>query len=133
MTFKNLSRRDALRAFAVGAATAFTGLGAAFEARAAVRRDLPASAAVTVDRTAFLPREQMRQWHVDLDRLGLRATGTRAHDAYIDILRDRLVRAGVSDVRFEDVKMQRWTPTNWGLSVGDGAVFEDVRVSTYIP
>jgi hypothetical protein len=133
MTLKTMSRRNALRAFAAAGATAFTGLGAAFEACAAVRRDLPASAAVTVDRTAFLPREQMRRWHVDLDRLGLRATGTRAHDAYIDMLRDRLVRAGVSDVRFEDVKMQRWTPANWGLSVGDGAVFEDVAVSTYIP
>lgn len=135
MTTGTLSRRDALSAFvAAGLAGAMGGCASAAPRPSLMTRaSLPLSAAAAVDRSALLPPAQMRQWHLDLDRLGLRATGTAAHDAYIDALRERLVQAGVPDIRFEDVEFQRWTPTAWGLSVGSGDVFEQVEVSAYIP
>ncbi len=125
-----LSRRDALTSIAaVGLAGLAGGRATARAFADGPGRPLPASAAVTVDRSQFLPSSQMRQWHVELDAMGLRATGSQAHDAYIDRLHDRLVQAGVKDVRYEDVEMRRWTPTAWGLVVGD----EVMPVPAYIP
>lgn len=135
MTTISLSRRKALAAIAaVALAPALTAASGSPLAAAGRRRALPPSAAVTVDRSQLLPSDQMRRWHMDLDRLGLRATGTKAHDAYIDSLHARLVQAGVSDVRFEDVEMQRWTPGAWSLEIDAGSGrFEAMEVSAYIP
>jgi hypothetical protein len=130
-----LSRRDALTSIAaVSLVGLASGRATARTLNDGLSRRLPASAAVTVDRSQFLPSSQMRQWHVDLDALGLRATGSAAHDVYIDSLHDRLVQAGVKDVRYEDVEMQRWTPTAWGLAIGDRPdALEPVEVSAYVP
>ena len=56
---------------------------------------LPASDAATVDAQQFIAASQLRDWGVDLDRRGLRATGSPAHEAYIDELYRRLRAAGV--------------------------------------
>lgn len=61
-------------------------------------RRLSGNAAARVDSAELLPAEQLRQWHAELDRMGLRATGSPAHERYIDILVARLERAGVAQV-----------------------------------
>ena len=47
------------------------------------------SAAATVDSSQFLPAAQLRQWHEELDDMGLRATGSPIHEHYIDVLISR--------------------------------------------
>ncbi len=131
-----LSRRAALSSIAAVGLAGLAGGRAVAQTfnSGALSRPLPASAAVTVDRSQFLPSSQMRQWHVELDARGLRATGSPAHEAYIDALHDRFIQAGVKDVRYEDVEMQRWTPTAWGLTVGEGGgAPEPVEVAAYVP
>ena len=64
--------------------------------------------------------EELTRWQRDLDRRGLRATGSPAHSAYVDDLARRLADLGVPDVRTEVLPMRRWTPSHWELSV-DGA------------
>ena len=58
-------------------------------------RRLSGNAAARVDSAEFLPAEQLRQWHEELDRMGLRATGSPAHERYIDVLIARLERGSV--------------------------------------
>src|SRR5258706_13110701 len=50
---------------------------------------LGASAARCVERSQFLPAAQLRSWHEELDDRGLRATGSPAHERYVDVLHDR--------------------------------------------
>ncbi|MGK5010934.1 hypothetical protein [Janthinobacterium sp. MDB2-8] len=69
----------------------------------------PPSAAVTVDATQFLSRKQLDDWQLDLDERYLRAAGSPPHEAYIDVLHERLVHAGVKQLRFEPVGLQQWS------------------------
>jgi hypothetical protein len=78
-------------------------------------RRLSGNAAARVDSTEFLPAGQLRQWHEELDRSGLRATGSPAHERYIDVLIARLEQAGVSQVHTEPVPIHRRTPVRWSL------------------
>ena len=71
------------------------------------------------DSDGFITAELLAQWQHALDERGLRATGSPAHDAYIDDLVERLSAAGVEDVRTEPIPMRRWTPQGWSLRVGD--------------
>lgn len=73
-----------------------------------------------IDPADFLSLEQLTRWQEDLDRRGLRATGSPAHESYVDDLVRRLGEAGVTDVRTEALPMRRWTPSEWALEV-DGA------------
>ncbi len=63
----------------------------------------------------FMPLSQFRRWHTAADRLGpanqrgLRATGSPAHEAYVDALHDDLLRARVKQLHVDSVPMQRWT------------------------
>jgi hypothetical protein len=82
---------------------------------------LPSADAQQVDATQFLPAKQLRDWQVDLDHRGLRATGSAAHEGYVDELARRLRAAGVKDVRFEALPMRRWTAEHWSLDIVDGA------------
>ena len=68
----------------------------------------------------FTSVEELTRWTLDLDRRGLRATGSAEHKDYVDDLVRRLGELGVSDVRTEPQSMRRWTPANWALTV-DGA------------
>ncbi|MDT0186058.1 hypothetical protein Q9S36_38325 [Microbacterium sp. ARD31] len=72
----------------------------------------------------FVTLEVLTEWQQQLDRRGLRATGSDAHADYIDDLARRLAEAGVDGVTTEAVPMRRWTPEQWSLSAG-GA---DIRI-----
>jgi hypothetical protein len=85
-----------------------------------------------VDSSQFLPAAQLRQWHEELDDMGLRATGSPIHEHYIDVLIARLQQAGVTQVRSEPVPVQKWTAGRWSL---ESAVqpSEHIATSSYIP
>jgi hypothetical protein len=92
-------------------------------------RRLSGSAAASVDGAQFLPATQLRQWLEELDGMGLRATGSPAHERYIDTLISRLERAGVAGVHTEQVPIQRWTAGKWSLD----AAGQPIATSSYIP
>lgn len=97
------------------------------------RAALPASAAAKVDSAQFLPISQLRDWQADLDQRGLRATGSPAHEQYVDALRQRLAAAGVQQLHFENATFQRWSTDSWSLEVIDGAEPGRVEAASYIP
>src|SRR6476659_1706455 len=88
---------------------------------------LGAHDAVRVRESQFMPASQFRAWNKALDRVGpanqkgLRATGSRAHEHYVD------------DLRFESVPMRRWTTTRWSLDLLAGPAAGSVRTASYIP
>jgi hypothetical protein len=95
---------------------------------------LPASAANRVDATQFIAQDQLQAWGAQLDQLGLRATGSPAHEANIDALAARLACAGVQDVHFEEVPLDHYmTVDQWTLSIPSGASAGPVQVAGYIP
>lgn len=90
-------------------------------------------AAVEVDASQLLPTPQLVRWQVDLDRRGLRSTGSPAHERYIDVLRRRLARAGVQQLHTEATTLARWAVRHWRLDVADGAPREPIDVAGYLP
>jgi len=94
---------------------------------------LPASAARRIDPSQFLPQSQLHVWQQQLDRMGLRATASPVHEQYIDHLRDRLERAGVRQLRFEPVPLDRWTTDTWSLRILGGSSPGVVETASYIP
>ena len=66
---------------------------------------LNAGDANIVDASQFISQEQLQTWGVELDHLGLRATGSPAHEENIGTLAARLKCAGVQDVHLEDVPL----------------------------
>jgi hypothetical protein len=98
------------------------GLGMALqggEAASATTRALAQARALKADASGFLPVDQLREWHEQLDALGMRATGSPAHEGFIDTLIERLTSVGVHDVHTEPVPFTRWLVGHWGLSVGE--------------
>ena len=89
-------------------------------------------AAMTVDSTQFLPATQLRQWHEELDALGMRSTGSPVHEHYIDLLIARLKAVGVGQVHTEPVPLKKWTAQQWSLELG-GSSGERVATASYIP
>jgi hypothetical protein len=85
-----------------------------------------------VDSSQFLPTAQLRQWHEELDDMGLRATGSPIHEHYIDVLIARLQQAGVTQVHSEPVPVQRWTAGRWSLESAERSS-EPIATSSYIP
>ena len=94
---------------------------------------LSAADATTVDPQQFLSAAQLQSWQVDLDNRGLRATGTNAHENYIDALYQRLAAAGVKQLSFEAVPLMRWAIDSWSLDIVDGASAGAVATAAYIP
>ncbi|NOK47903.1 PA domain protein [Burkholderia thailandensis] len=94
---------------------------------------LPDRAAVDVDASQLLPTPQLVRWQIDLDRRGLRSTGSPAHERYIDVLHRRLARAGVPQIYTEAAALTRWTARHWRLDVADGAPRERIDVTGYLP
>jgi hypothetical protein len=96
---------------------------------------LGAHDAVHVRDGQFMPVGQFRSWHASLDKTGpanqrgLRATGSSAHEAYVDQLVHELRRAGVHQVHTENVPMRRWTTDTWSLTVAGAPV----KTASYIP
>ncbi|WP_420814283.1 PA domain protein [Labilithrix luteola] len=94
---------------------------------------LPPVSGVTVDETQFLGADQLQQWQVDLDNRGLRATGSVAHEGYVDELMARLSAAGVPQLHFENVPLTRWSVDSWSLEVTSGGNPGAVETASYIP
>jgi peptidase M28-like protein len=97
------------------------------------QQPLPEADAQQVDPQQFLSTDQLRAWQVDLDHRGLRATGTPAHEGYIDALYARLKEAGVNELRYEEVPMTRWSVEQWGLELVGGADAGKLETASYIP
>ncbi|KGD95214.1 PA domain protein [Achromobacter sp. RTa] len=118
---------------AVGAALLICGLTACASGREprAPAGALPPRAAIEVDRTQFHSEARLRAWQEDLDRRGLRDTGSPAHEAYVDTLHQRLREAGVPELYFEPVTMTRWEARRWSLELADGT--DRIRTAGYIP
>lgn len=138
MKLLNLRIAHRLGALAVSIAVA-TGCGSAVAAEQGrepvvwPKGALKAEAAVKVEGSQFLSTAQLRRWQVDLDRRGLRATGGAAHEGYVDALAQRLKAAGVRDVHFEPVKLDRWTADTWSLEIVGGPRPGPVPAASYIP
>jgi len=94
---------------------------------------LPPADAEQVDANQFLSAAQLRDWQVDLDRRGLRATGSAAHEGYVDALAQLLRAAGVKDVRFEALPMRRWTARRWSIDIVGGPSAGAVPAAAYVP
>jgi hypothetical protein len=82
-----------------------------------------------VARAAASPYAALDAWQAELDALGLRAPASPVHERYIDTLHERLVRAGVQNVREQRVPIRRWTAGRWALALDDGPV----ATAAYIP
>ena len=112
---------------------------AAFGATRWPKGRLTAGDAVRVDASQFMPASQFRSWHAALEKIGpadqkgLRATGSAAHEHYVDDLLDDLGRAGVKQVHTESLSMRRWTTGTWSLDLVDGPAAGAVKTASYIP
>ncbi|HEY2435765.1 MAG TPA: hypothetical protein VGH93_01195, partial [Solirubrobacteraceae bacterium] len=95
--------------------------------------------ALRVNPSQFMPEGHFASWLRELEHLGpggqkgLRATGSPTHEHYIDVLWERLERAGATQLQFEPVPMLRWTTDAWSLEVLDGASPGPVSTASYIP
>ncbi len=89
--------------------------------------------AATVDPTQFLPVAQLKQWHEELDALGMRSTGSPVHEHYIDVLISRLTEVGVSQVHVEPVPLVKWTAQRWALELGRESGGGPIATASYIP
>ena len=95
---------------------------------------LTADDANIVDASQFIAQDQLQTWGVQLDQLGLRATGSAAHEANIEALAARLKCAGVQDVHYEDVPLDHYMATDqWTLSIADGASAGPLKAAGYLP
>jgi hypothetical protein len=78
---------------------------------------------------------QLQAWQAEIDQFdsGYRPTGSPAHEAYIELLRNELIGLGVSDVHTEPFVFNKWTPSSWSLSLLGGASSGSIAPSGYIP
>jgi hypothetical protein len=133
-----LTRRRVLKLGIAGAAAAglASGTPAWAKAKGAAKwptAQLDAAAAKRVAPSQFLGSAQLRSWQTELDGRGLRATGTAAHESYVDALQSRLQRAGVPHVTREADGLRRWTADGCSLDVVDGPSAGTVKTAAYIP
>src|SRR5919204_1958906 len=81
----------------------------------------------------FMSTKQLAKWQRELDKMGLRATGSAVQEHYVDLLHDRLERAGVKQLHFESVPHKRWLADSWSLSVTSGPNTGSVPTASYMP
>ncbi|MGV0991188.1 MAG: Ig-like domain-containing protein [Mycobacterium sp.] len=81
----------------------------------------------------FMPAEQLQAWHEYLDGVGLRATGSAAHEGYIDTLVGMLGDAGIQDVQTQSFPVTRWTTNSWTLNLVNGDTVTPVNAPAYMP
>jgi len=133
-TASGLTRRRILQ---LGVAAAGSrALSSAWSARGSERWPravLKDAAAQKVDERQFLDLNQIRAWHEELDDLGLRATGSRSQEHYVDTLQERMERVGIHDVQAEPAPFPRWTPSSWGIDIVSGSDAGKVPVASYVP
>ncbi|SYZ51416.1 Monoacylglycerol lipase [Xanthomonas arboricola pv. juglandis] len=94
---------------------------------------LSAADASTARPHQFVTTGQAQAWQDDLDRRGLRATGSPAHEAYVDALYARLKSAGVQDLHYESVTLERWTTETWSLAAVEGNRLPPLPAASYLP
>ncbi|MFD8110306.1 hypothetical protein [Streptomyces microflavus] len=94
---------------------------------------LTAAATRQVDPAQFISRQQIHTWQESLDDIGLRATGSRSHHAYVDRLADRMQQVGIRNVHTDPVPLKQWEPSSWQLDVIGGQDAGKVKVSWYVP
>ena len=94
---------------------------------------LKGAASERVDERQFLGLGQMRSWYEELDDRGLRATGSRQQEQYLDVLLDRMERVGIHQVRAEPVPFQRWIPLSWAIDIVAGSEAGPVPAAGYVP
>lgn len=75
-----------------------------------------------IDPADFISVDVLTRWQDELDRRGLRATGSPAHAVYVEDLARRLEELGGVQVWTEALPMRRWTPSRWELALEDVAV-----------
>jgi hypothetical protein len=92
-----------------------------------------ANALARVGSSGFMSAKQLESWQRELDKMGLRATGSAVQEHYVDILHDRLERAGVKQLHFEGVSHKRWLADSWSLSVTAGPNTGAVQTASYMP
>jgi hypothetical protein len=86
-----------------------------------------------VGSSRFMSARQLLAWQSELDKMGLRATGSAVQERYVDTLRDRLGRAGVRQLHFESVPHKRWLADSWSLNVTSGPGTGKVPTASYLP
>lgn len=132
-----LTRRRILqlgtKAAAFGAFSSFSRAWSASGSARWPRGVLGGTAAQKVDERQFLDLNQMRGWYEELDGRGLRATGSRPHEQYIDTLQERMERVGIQQVRTESAPFDRWTPSSWGIDILSGTDAGSIPVASYVP
>jgi hypothetical protein len=134
---REVSRRDLLKTGAGVAAAGYAAGAFALPPGALAKRGqawpderLPASAGEHIVSTQFLSKKQLTRWGREVDRIGLRATGSRAHEDYVRKLAKRMRRAGLENVRREAVPMRRWIARSWSVRA-DGHHFEHTYYMPY--
>jgi hypothetical protein len=116
-----IDRRALLKLGGQAAAAGF--VGASFASPAALARAssrwpsqrLPASAAEVIESSQFFSTQQLTAYGAELNRLGLRATGGRKHEAHVRALVSRLRQAGLRDVHLEGVPLRQWLAKSWSI------------------
>ncbi len=117
-----ITRRRLLEAgFATAAAGALVRSPASVLAGPGLRTRPGTGAAWKIDPREFPSAHRLKTWQRQLDELGLRATGTRVHEHYIDTLHERLERAGVRHVHTDAVPFKRWTTHDRKLEIVGGS------------
>ena len=94
---------------------------------------LGSKGATTVDASQFLSVAQLRQWHEELDAMGMRSTGSPVHEHFIDVLVSRLRQAGVDQVHTEPVPLERWSAHAWSLQHAAAHSKGRIASSSFIP
>ena len=94
---------------------------------------LGSKGATTVDASQFLSVAQLRQWHEELDAMGMRSTGSPIHEHFIDVLVSRLRQVGVDQVHTEPVPLERWTAHAWSLQHAAAHSKGRIASSSFIP
>jgi hypothetical protein len=125
-----MGRRTMLAAMGLAAARSMVAVGrSAAQPSGWPSARLGASTVGEVDNSQFIAVDQFRRWGQALDGIGLRATGSAAHESYVRRLAGELSAAGVSGVRLESVSLRRWLATNWSLRVGH----RQLPAAAYVP
>jgi hypothetical protein len=94
---------------------------------------LTGSAVTAVDPNQFVTAAKLYDWQDALNDIGLRATGSSRHHAYVDRLAERMAAVGIRNIRTEAVPLKMWTPSSWSLDLVGGSGAGPLPVSWYIP
>lgn len=94
------------------------------------RAKLPARAAEVIDSSEFFSEKLLATYGAEVNGLGLRATGSRTQETYIQLLAKRLERAGLTDVHREAVPLKQWLARSWSITA-NGTRFPHTYYAPY--